>query len=191
MSADSIVIGLDSGGTYTRVLCTEMSGQILTRIQTGGANPEKNADAEYNVQTAIVQAIADSGHTPQQVAGLVAGFARLDSQKDMTWAERFTAIPGFEMGPYCVNDAVVAHAGALCLQAGIVAIAGTGSIVFGVTEASLHISNYDFRHHTGTTARDLGYDMVFRILAGETTDVDAGLVERILTHFEVADEFGV
>lgn len=187
MPEDRIVIGLDGGGSYTRVVCANMSGQILARTQTGGANPEKNIDAEQNVQSALNQAIVAAGHAPQQVAGLTAGFAGFDSPEDLAWAERFATIPDLTVAPYCVNDAVVAQAGALCLRPGIVAIAGTGSIVFGVTEAGRRVSDYDFEHHPGATARSLGYEAVFRILAGEATMDDAGLVERILAHFGVAD----
>ncbi|MEE8307386.1 MAG: ATPase, partial [Gammaproteobacteria bacterium] len=56
-----------------------------------------------------------------------------------------------------------------------------------VTEAGRHVRDYDFRHHSGATARDLGYHTVFRILAGETLGADVGLVERIFEYFAVAD----
>ena len=40
----------------------------------------------------------------------------------------------------------VAWAGALTLQPGIIVIAGTGCIVFGVTETGREVRNYSFEH---------------------------------------------
>lgn len=46
-----------------------------------------------------------------------------------------------------VSDAVVAHVGAFRGDPGIVAICGTGSLVFGVTAAGEQISNYECVHY--------------------------------------------
>lgn len=186
MSTQPIVIGLDGGGTYTRALCTDLTGHVLAAVQTGGANPSHNADAEQNVQAAIRQVIEQAGYTAGDVVSLVAGLAGLDDPDDLSWAARFTRIPGLTIGPTCVNDAVVAHAGALRSRPGIIAIAGTGSIIFGVTESGRHLRNYDF-HQYGSNARQLAYDTVYRILAGEAQATDAELVQQVLAHFGVAD----
>lgn len=125
MSTEQVVIGLDGGGTYTRVLCVDLAGNVLARVQAGGANPSKNVDAEANVQQAIGQVLAVAQRQPEQVAALVAGIAGLDEPDDQVWAARFTSLPGIRVKPHCVNDAVVAWAGALTLQPGIIVIAGS------------------------------------------------------------------
>jgi N-acetylglucosamine kinase-like BadF-type ATPase len=76
----------------------------------------------------------------------VAGFAGLDAPEDQEWADRFTAVPGLVCPRLSVNDAVIAHAGALRSLPGIIAISGTGPIVFGVTPDVRQIRNYDFGH---------------------------------------------
>ncbi len=187
MPQTAIVIGIDGGGTYTRALAADLNGRVLAQAQSGGANPSKNADAEQNIQTAIQQVISAAGCTPAQVVGLVAGIAGLDAPEDQAWAQRFTTIPGLSIKPYCVNDAVVAWAGALRLQPGIIVIAGTGCILFAVTETNRQVRNYDFWHYADATARNLAFDAVFRILAGEATPADDPLVQAILAYFGVKD----
>lgn len=185
MPQQKIVIGIDGGGTYTRALASDLTGRVLAQARTGGANPSKNADAQQNLQTAIQQVINATGCTPAQVVGLVAGIAGLDAPDDQAWAQRFTTIPGLPIKPHCVNDAVVAWAGAHGLQPGIIVIAGTGCILFAVTETGRQVRNYDFWHYADATARNLAFDAVFRILAGEQTATDQPFVATILTYFGV------
>jgi glucosamine kinase len=112
--------------------------------------------------------------------------AGLDAPKDQEWAERFTALPGLDCPRLQVNDAVVAHVGALS-RPGIIAISGTGSIVFGVTEQSRHVRNYDFHHYAATSAGHLGFNVVHRILAEETQLEDETLIREILALWSVPD----
>jgi len=84
-----------------------------------------------------------------------------------------------------VNDAVVAHRGALLFEPGIVAIAGTGSVVAGITEKGKFIRNYDFRHYANNAACNLTYYSVEKILAGETDGTD--FADRLLRYFGAED----
>lgn len=180
-----VLLGVDGGGTYTRVVCTDLEGHILAQTQRDGANPSKNADAEQNVQGALLEALKKARRSPAQIAGLVAGIAGLDEAADLEWAERFTTLAGMSVKPTCVNDAVIAWAGALGLQPGIIVIAGTGCIIFGVTESGRQIRNYDFQHYANATARNLTFEAVFRFLASEDQAADQPLLVQILNHFGV------
>jgi glucosamine kinase len=117
----------------------------------------------------------------------VAGFAGLDGPEDQEWADRFTAVPGLVCPHLSVNDAVIAHAGALRSQPGIIAISGTGSIVFGVTPAGRPVRNYDFGHYAPNTARHLSYDAVYRLIAGEAEGADRGFLEAVLAFWDTTD----
>ena len=66
-------------------------------------------------------------------------------------AERKRVVELFVAGPL----PVIAHAGALRSAPGIIAISGTGSVVFGVNEAGRRLRNYDFRHYARSAARHL------------------------------------
>lgn len=183
----SFVIGVDGGGTYTRVLCAALDGSVLAAAQGGGAHPEKNAAAEQNFRQAVELAVARSSRDFGQVVGFVAGLAGIDAPEDQVWAARYTSWPALRVTARCVNDGLVAWAGALALEPGIIAIGGTGSIVFGVTASGAEVSDYDFRAHSGLMARALVRSAVYRVVAGLAGPEDQPLVAQILAHFGAED----
>jgi len=135
MTDRRIVLGIDGGGTTTRAVAVDLTGRTLAWVQAGSASPGKTPHARENVRQAIQEVAAQAGRTLSEVAALVAGIAEIDGPEDKIWAAEFTTLPGLTCPRIHVNDAVVAHAGALESRPGIIAIAGTGSIVYGVTEA--------------------------------------------------------
>ena len=185
--ATAIVVGLDGGGTHTRALAADLDGRPLAYVETGGSNPQHHPQAEENARAAVVEVIHAAGCSPGQVAALVAGFAGLDDAEDHVWADRYTTILGLDCPRLHVNDAVVAHAGALRSQPGIIAISGTGSIVFGVTETGRALRNFDFRHYADSSARAIAHDVIVRILVGDAGERDAALVEAVFECWEVQD----
>jgi glucosamine kinase len=182
-----VVLGVDGGGTHTRALIADLDGRVLASAETGGSNPSHHPRAEENAREAIQQVLTAAGCEPRQVEALVAGFAGLDGPEDQEWADRFTAVPGLVCPRLCVNDAVIAHAGALRSQPGIIAISGTGSIVFGVTPDGRHVRNYDFGHYAPSTARHLSYDAVYRLIAGEAEAADRSFLEAVLAFWDTVD----
>jgi len=96
-------------------------------------------------------------------------------------------LPGLECDPVCVNDAVVAHAGALRGEPGIVAICGTGSIVLGIGEDGREIRNYDLDHYAAAAARHLGRRLVHRLVSESVTGADDAFVEDVLAAWDLDD----
>ena len=184
---DAIVVGIEGGGTHTRALCCDLTGSVLAYTRTGGSHPSHNADAATNVQNAIREVIALAGRTLDNVVGVVAGIAGLNVPDDQVWAGEFTTISGLNCPRLHVNDALVAHRGALFAQPGIIAIAGTGSMIFAITDGDRMVRNFDFNHYAPAAARFLAYDAVFRILAGDATNADAPFVQQVLTFWQVSD----
>jgi glucosamine kinase len=187
MTATPLVIGLDGGGTYTRALGVDLVGNVLASTQTGGANPSKNSDAAQNLRQAVDTILRAAGSQPDALVAIVAGIAGLDAPEDYAWAAQATAWADLRVQTQCVNDAVVAWAGALGLQPGIVAIAGTGSIIFGVTPTGRQVRNYDFCQYSEVAARFLARHLVHQIVIGATEAADAPLVAQVLEYFQVAD----
>lgn len=185
MADRRIVIGMDGGGTTTRAVAVDLTGRTLAWTQAGSASPGKTPHARENVRQAIQEVAAQAGRTLSEVAALVAGIAELDEPEDEVWAAEFTTLPGLTCPRIHVNDAVVAHAGALESRPGIIAIAGTGSIVYGVTETGRQIRNYDFHHAPSAQARSLSYDAVHALLADEAGAADAELVGAILDFWRI------
>ena len=56
-----IIMGIDGGGTYTRVLIQDSSGNTLSHIKhQGGASYHKNPNAINDVHTAILKAVKEA-----------------------------------------------------------------------------------------------------------------------------------
>jgi glucosamine kinase len=192
MSGESgIVIGIDGGGTNTRVMAVDFRGNVLAYVEAGGSSPKKDTNAKSNVQKAIMQAVAEAGRELKDVEYLVAGLAGLDSEDDKEWAEQLTEMPGLDCPRWHVNDAVVAHAGAFLNKPGIIVISGTGSIIFAINEEGRHIRNYDFYHYASSAARFLSYDAVFEMLAGNIGLSDQRLVRKVLDFWQVDSVSGL
>jgi glucosamine kinase len=155
---------------------------VLGYAEAGGANPNHNADAEREVQSAIRAALAASDCQPAQIDGLVAGLAGLDEPADMEWANRFLAIPELHCPRTALNDTSIAHSAAFGGAPGVIAIAGTGSAIYAVTDTGLPIHN-DGAHHYAGGARHLAYDAMHHILAGEATPADAGFIAAVQKHW--------
>lgn len=183
-----VLLGLDGGGTYTRIAITDMDGNLLSYVEKKGASSlHKDLQAAQNVHNAVYESVDKAGCSLGDIVGIAAGVAGLDGDSDLEWARELTHIDGLECVSRHVNDAVVAHVGAFLSKPGIISISGTGSINFGITESGKHIRNYDFHHYNATAARFLSYDIVYRIIAGEADQSDSGLVKQALNHFGVRD----
>ncbi|WCF06514.1 ATPase [Paenibacillus thiaminolyticus] len=182
----NIVIGIDGGGTTTRVMTASLDGAVIAYAENGCCNPNKDVQAKQHVREALQEAAARSGGAP--IAALCAGLAGLESEQDMAWAEEFTDAFGAATASIVrrhVNDGMVAHAGAFLGEPGIMAVAGTGSVVFGVNEAGRIVRNQDF-HHYATAARFLSYEAVYKIIAGYAAEADQAWVGEILRYWGAA-----
>lgn len=182
-----IFLGVDGGGTRTRAIAVDGTGRMRGFAETGGSNPQHTPDAKQNAREAIKAVVANAGVTFAEVVRVVAGFAGLDTSEDQLWAEEQTAVPGLTCPRSHVNDAVVARKGALGGRAGIVAIAGTGCIILGVTASGRHVRNYDFHHYARASALSLAYDALFRLLIGEAGKADASFAAQTLAHWRADD----
>ncbi|TFE24510.1 BadF/BadG/BcrA/BcrD ATPase family protein [Cohnella luojiensis] len=184
--SSEVVIGIDGGGTYTRVMVSDLDGNVLSYIERGSASIYKDEQATLNVHEAIAEALHMTGRTSEQVQALAAGIAGYDNPSDLDWIIPLTDLPGLTCPKWHVNDAVSAHSGALMTQPGIVVIAGTGSIIAGITEDGQFIRNYDFHHYATSAARFISYDAVYETLAGHSNATDSNLIRLMLEHWNVS-----
>jgi len=187
-----VILGIDGGGTYTRVAVMDIEGNLLADVKrSGGANIKKDPLAKENVLNAVYEALSKANCAPHRIVGATAGIAGYDSESDFAWISELVNIDGLQCQVQYVSDAVVANVGAFLFEPGIIAISGTGSIIFGITEAGQHIRNYDFGHYAGTAARFLSYHCVHKIIANETDDTDINLVSDVFKYFDVTDVSGL
>lgn len=148
--SEKYFVGVDGGGTKTRAIVTNESGQLLGEGQGGAANPHRVGwkDAVANIADAVRQALRQARLSEAQIAAAgfgIAGVSHPIHYHTMQDAlERALDIEHMEL----VTDAKAALTGALDGKPGVIVIAGTGSIALGVNAA-------------GEEARSGGYGPTF------------------------------
>lgn len=178
-----VFLGIDGGGTHTRVAAADARGRVVGYVDVAGAaSIFKDPNARANVHGAIRQVLASVNRSLSDVAGLAAGIAGYNGPSDLEWVCSLTDVDGLDCPIVSVNDAVIAHKGAFFAGPGIIAISGTGSTIFAITDSGEHIRNADFEHYA-TAARYLAYEAVHKIVAGETDFTDRALIDAAHTHF--------
>ncbi|AOZ94154.1 N-acetylglucosamine kinase [Paenibacillus crassostreae] len=182
-----VVIGIDGGGSHTRILVVDEHGEALAYIETGGSNPYHHPDAGRHLQDGIHQALKIAQCTVEDVVSLTAGLAGLDEEKNYIWANQQLAATGIKGRISAVNDAFPAQVGAFLGEPGIVAIGGTGSIIYGRNECGEEQRNYSFEHYAPAAARFIGYDTVHRIIAGRYEQADQSFVGEVLSFFQLEE----
>jgi N-acetylglucosamine kinase-like BadF-type ATPase len=130
----TLLLAIDGGGTRTRCIAVDPDGGIKGEGESGPSNhlhvPMDVATAALRAATAA--ALSASGAAETDVALVSAGLAGVDF--DGTGASDGAGMLrsiGFDrVAVY--GDMVIAHRGALAGEAGVVALAGTGSSVLGI-----------------------------------------------------------
>ncbi|MGY0233093.1 N-acetylglucosamine kinase [Longispora urticae] len=133
--SDPLVIGLDVGGTSSRVVVTDLNGVRFGTGRGGGGNPVAHGAqaAAAAVGTALDAALAgiDPGRIRAAVIGL-AGGAQERRALDEVWPDH-----GITCQVRQIGDAVVAFAAGTASPDGTVLIAGTGAIAGQITARRL------------------------------------------------------
>lgn len=189
---ESFVIAVDAGGTHTRVGCFGLDGSLLSTGKGRGGSPNHNHDAAQNVSTALIEALRAANLNPADAVGLAAGMAGISRRGSNQgtglneWADAYYALPSLNCPRTIVNDAVIAHRGALVGEAGVIVVAGTGSMILGITDEGVEVESGQFEHYAGG-ARHLVFDVMHRILIGAVDAADAELVAKVLEYWQAAD----
>ncbi len=123
------VIGIDAGGSKTLALLVTEAGEVVARKLEGGANPRSvgHEQAADNVRRAI-QPLLEG----RAVAAICLGAAGNARPADREFFEAtLRAAAGSEVVLQVLNDAQIALAAGTRDRPAMVAIAGTGSLVYG------------------------------------------------------------
>lgn len=132
---EEYVIGIDGGGTKTLCVVLDKRKTLLGQGRAGSSNRHSVGDetARTNLTRAIQDALAAAGVPNEAINAVCIGSAGVDRPAERTivngWLlELFPGVPTL-----IYNDALIAlAAGTGGEQYGVVAISGTGMIVYGV-----------------------------------------------------------
>ena len=129
---DTIFAGIDGGGTKTTLALADAAGRELARRvgPAGLVDPRDPAATAEMLAELVRSALAEAGlaRTP---AALVAGLAGVGNEQERRQVESALAASGVAARVSIVTDGAIALDGALGGGAGILMIAGTGSVAYG------------------------------------------------------------
>jgi N-acetylglucosamine kinase-like BadF-type ATPase len=132
---NTVVIGIDGGGSSTRAALADSSGTVLGMGESGASNYQAVGieGASESIRQAVEQAWRQSGMEPRRAAAAFLGMAGVVSETDRNViggiASALDLAPADRIG--IDHDLRTALAGGLGGRQGIVLIVGTGSSCYG------------------------------------------------------------
>jgi len=191
------VLGFDGGGTKTALTATDLDGRIIASLEGDASNPTAVTfeQAVLNL-TALIERLHSETELKltdckSMVFGL-AGIARKDEEVRMTDAIRsYLHTLDLKIPVRVTNDAEIALMAGLEQSSGIIAIAGTGAIVFGFTPDRKRFRTGGWGHILGD--KGSGYEIGLQTLQTVMQSYDGVkpptlLKERVLAKHGFASE---
>lgn len=128
------LIGIDGGGTNSRLLACNSNGEVLGHCVGKSTNVESNSKqcVLANLKEIVEQFLRESGCSIQNCQGVCLGTAGVDTEKSRLEVNEIVRQLPFPCRTLIVNDAEIALAAETKGEPGILLISGTGSIGYAV-----------------------------------------------------------
>ncbi len=123
------VVGIDAGGTKTVGLLADEAGRILDEARGGGAN--LHVHGELGVEK-VFDAVLDPLVSKHPVHAVCLGIAGVDRPHDEAVIRGILRRLGHRERARVTNDAIVALVAGSPTRTGVVVLAGTGAICYGI-----------------------------------------------------------
>jgi glucosamine kinase len=179
--------GIDGGQSTTKAVIADENGRILGR---GNAGPADEVDQNANstrlhdaLSAALEDAIAHANlSSDTRFANIVAGISGYEGQVYGKPPELPTDALTLE------HDAPIAHAGAFAGEAGVIVIAGTGSVAYAANEygATALIGGWGYLFGDEGGAFSLSRDAIADAMRNSDAGVADDLTQIALQYFSVA-----
>jgi N-acetylglucosamine kinase-like BadF-type ATPase len=132
-----LYVGVDGGGSSVRAVVVTASLEVCGAADGPAANPSAlgRPEAAARIAAAIRDALAQAGAAPGQVRAVGLGVAGADAAHSAAWLREVVAAaaPGALAVPS--SDYEIALVGAHGARQGLLLLAGTGSLAYGVNAA--------------------------------------------------------
>ncbi len=129
-------IGIDGGGTSSRLLACDVEGNVIGRSIGKSTNIESNPAlvVKNNLEELVHAFLSTSACTMNDCLGICIGTAGVDTKKTLQEMERIIGLLSFPCPVHVTNDAEIALAAQTRGKPGILLISGTGSIGYAINE---------------------------------------------------------
>jgi N-acetylglucosamine kinase-like BadF-type ATPase len=187
------VLGIDAGGTKTVCYLADASGAIVGESRGSGANLQAQGELELEkvLHSVMEGAMGDRAILPVAVCLGLAGVDRPDDARTVRGIMRRL---GFRSRTLVVNDALIALVAGAGDEPGVVIIAGTGSIAYGVNQDGFAARAGGWGHVLGDEGS--GFWIGRQALMAVVREADGrgprtGLTPLILEHFTIEQVNGL
>ncbi|MGB1288109.1 MAG: BadF/BadG/BcrA/BcrD ATPase family protein, partial [Aggregatilineales bacterium] len=130
-------MGIDGGGSTLRVVITDADLYPVVEIKAESANPSSigQAVATERIQSAMQQALQTASLKASQIQGVAAGIAGTSTSAFDDWFQDTLTqvLPDAQITRS--SDVEIALVGATGREFGLMALAGTGSVAYGINAA--------------------------------------------------------
>lgn len=141
------VIGMDGGGTATAVMVTGLHGDLIGKFRLGPLNINgQSREAAEGTLKELKRELEKSGLNMSDCKGICIGAAGISNRDTAKLLTRNLKEQGLKGVIRLVGDHETALAGALEEPAGIILIAGTGSICYGINESGARFRAGGYGH---------------------------------------------
>lgn len=185
-----LVIAIDAGGTKTDCLVGTVHGEVLARAWAGPANYQvsgpEGMKAEILAAAGKARHLLPAGDEALDVAFI--GAAGVHRQGDREAVSGLLQSAGIASKVVVENDAVIALAGGTLGQPGVVVIAGTGSMAFGMNARGERKRAGGWGYILGDegSAYDIGREALASVVrASDGRGGPTALSEAVLQHFRI------
>ncbi|ADL07123.1 N-acetylglucosamine kinase [Thermosediminibacter oceani] len=189
----SYIIGVDAGGSKIEVLALDLerhSANTLIIERSGNAMSAGEDKALYNIKEAVEKVSAPVEKTGSRCLGIYVGAAGAGSKEIRRKIREVLTGLALTDAVFVDSDYRIALAGAAGRPYGVVVIAGTGSVVYGVNEAGSEVILGGWGHLIGDEGS--GYYIGRRAIREavkfyEGRGGSKRIYEEVLAHFSVKD----
>lgn len=170
-------VGIDGGGTKTRVMVVDSNGSIIQDITTKGTNINRSGwDIAVNILLSLLKSLKDN-ILGDSLAYVAVGLSGVDIHKERLLPLLQTALPSAKFS--IEHDTMPALMSSLDEKIGIVMVSGTGSIASGVDSFGKSLRAGGWGYLLGDEGS--AYDIGLKALRSLMKSYDGRLENTILT----------
>jgi N-acetylglucosamine kinase-like BadF-type ATPase len=179
------VIGVDGGGTKTEASAYDSTGKVIATAIKGFANLLNNEEIALNNIVSSIKEITDKLGT-KELSGVYLGIAGSEVGEN---SKIISDIIKRELKIDCVvmNDAEIALKAMLKGKNGILTIAGTGSVAFGINDnVSLRCGGWGNLLGDEGSGYKISIDAIKRMIYEEENSIEKSeLTKKIMEYLEI------
>ncbi|HLS36535.1 MAG TPA: BadF/BadG/BcrA/BcrD ATPase family protein [Bacillota bacterium] len=188
-----IVLGIDGGGTKTVGVLARSNGDVLASGEVGATNPNsvgmKKVKQQLSALLQQLKKVDDIAYSEiKHVFAGISGAAHDKTRKELT--NMMEELTNHKVPITVHHDAVTALYSGTLGEEGIVQIAGTGAITFGLTNAGeeMRVGGWGHLFSDHGSGYMIGRDALEKVfLAYDGFPIKTILTEKVLTHLQVQD----